>query len=230
MPTPNFGLPLYTTTDTAALDTLLNGQSSAIDSALLASEGRVAMTNTARLALTAPRLKEGLVVYATDTNRTWFYDGSSWILQSPALVRVQTNIAQSISNAVFNDVTFASTTDIVSFGDGISLNAATGVVTVSEPGYYRITGHVTWAAGGASPSSHLLVASKNNQTTVLGSALARLDATNVLTGQSVDTVFQCAASDTLRLKVSQNSGASKNIYVSGASYYTQLLVQREISV
>ena len=35
MPTPYFNLPLYTVSDTAALDTLLNGQSSALDTALL---------------------------------------------------------------------------------------------------------------------------------------------------------------------------------------------------
>lgn len=34
MPTPNFGLPLYGPSDTAKLDTLLNGQSTALDTAL----------------------------------------------------------------------------------------------------------------------------------------------------------------------------------------------------
>lgn len=78
MPTPNFGLPLYTTADTAALDVLLNGQSNAIDTALLASEGYVIGTDAQRLALTAPRRKEGLKWYSTDTNIGWFYNGTAW--------------------------------------------------------------------------------------------------------------------------------------------------------
>ena len=79
MPTANFNLPLYTTSDTAALDTLLNGQSNALDAALLASEGRIAGTDAARTAMTAPRRKEGLEFRATDTDREWKYDGSNWL-------------------------------------------------------------------------------------------------------------------------------------------------------
>lgn len=78
MPTANFNLPIYGPGDTAALDTLLNGQSNAIDAALLATEWRAGGTDAQRLALASPRRKEGLTFYATDTNREWIYDGAAW--------------------------------------------------------------------------------------------------------------------------------------------------------
>lgn len=78
MPTTNFNLPLYGTGDTAALDTLLNGQSNAIDSALAANLYRLGGTDAARTALAAPKRKEGLGWYSTDTDREWRYDGSNW--------------------------------------------------------------------------------------------------------------------------------------------------------
>jgi hypothetical protein len=78
MPTSNYAIPLYTTSDTAALDTLLNGQSNALDAALLATEGFTIGTDAQRVALGTPRRKEGLKWYATDTNITWHYTGSAW--------------------------------------------------------------------------------------------------------------------------------------------------------
>lgn len=93
MPTPNFNLPLYGPGDTAELDTLLNGQSSAIDTALLASEGRIVGTSTQRLALVAPRLKEGLRFYETNTNREWFYDGTNWLSQEQGMYLIQPTAA-----------------------------------------------------------------------------------------------------------------------------------------
>ena len=79
MPTPNFNLPIYGPGDTAALDTLLNGQSSAIDAALLASEWRAGGTTSARTGLAAPRRKEGLQFYETDASRG-FVRGAKWSL------------------------------------------------------------------------------------------------------------------------------------------------------
>jgi hypothetical protein len=79
MPTPYFGLPLYTATDTAALDTLLNGQSSAIDNALLANVWQFSGTDAARIALTAPRLREGIRWRSTDTGTEWYRSATTWL-------------------------------------------------------------------------------------------------------------------------------------------------------
>ena len=88
MPTPNFGLPLYGPTDTAKLDTLLNGQSTAIDAALLEVQTRLIGTAAQRDAFPSPR--EGLAWYNTDTgtedvyrNGAWLPATGSWITTSP---------------------------------------------------------------------------------------------------------------------------------------------------
>lgn len=81
MPTAVFNLPIYTGTDTAALDTLLNGQSNALETALLANVWRFTGLDAARTTLTAPRLKEGIEWYSTDTNTEWVYDGTRWLLK-----------------------------------------------------------------------------------------------------------------------------------------------------
>lgn len=101
MPTANFNLPIYTATDTAALDTLLNGQSNAIDAALLATEGRTIGTDAARTALIAPRRKEGLEWYANDTNIEWKYDGSNWVTNEGGLYLIRpTSVAGGTVNSV----------------------------------------------------------------------------------------------------------------------------------
>lgn len=79
MPTANFGLPLYTTSDTSALDTLLNGQSNAIDAALAANSNRLIGLDSARTALAAPKRKEGLQWFSTDTDIEWEFDGTNWV-------------------------------------------------------------------------------------------------------------------------------------------------------
>lgn len=70
-PLANHFASLATSTNTA-LDNLDNGLM------------RYAGLDSARAALTAPKLKEGVQWYSTDTDRTWFYDGSNWLSSDPA--------------------------------------------------------------------------------------------------------------------------------------------------
>jgi len=46
----------------------------------LNSTGRMTGTDAQRIALTAPRLKAGLLWYSTDTKREWEYDGANWLI------------------------------------------------------------------------------------------------------------------------------------------------------
>lgn len=108
MPTPNYSLPTYGPSDTAALDTLLNGQSSAIDAALLTVEGRTTGATAVRTALAAPRLKEGLEFYETDTDRTWLYDGTQWLAADNGryLIRPGSVTGANISVAANGEIVF----------------------------------------------------------------------------------------------------------------------------
>lgn len=80
--TPNFNLPLYTGSDTAKLDTLLNGQSSALDTNLQAyiggTESGYVGTDSQRTALSGSKLRNGVTFYATDTRRQWRYINNAW--------------------------------------------------------------------------------------------------------------------------------------------------------
>lgn len=50
--------------------------------------GRLTMTDAQRIALVAPIRREGLLVYCTDTNYEWLYDGSNWKLQNTPVVNL----------------------------------------------------------------------------------------------------------------------------------------------
>ena len=89
MPTPYFNLPLYTVSDTAALDTLLNGQSSAIDNALLAGIWKFSGTTANMSSIVAPKLRAGIEYLATDTGIPWKYDGTNWVRNEPGLYLIR---------------------------------------------------------------------------------------------------------------------------------------------
>ena len=99
MPTPYFNLPLYTVSDTAALDTLLNGQSSALDTALLGNIWKFSGTAANITSITAPRLRAGIEYFATDTGVLWKYDGSNWITNENGMYLIRPG---SVVNAVIN--------------------------------------------------------------------------------------------------------------------------------
>lgn len=79
MPTSNFNLPLYTRLDTSELDVLLNGQSTAIDVAMLGNIWEFHGTEAQRIALATPKLRDGITFVTTDTKRTWLRSGGTWM-------------------------------------------------------------------------------------------------------------------------------------------------------
>jgi hypothetical protein len=191
--------------------------------------GVVALRNATELAAwTNPG--EGQNVHLLDTEVNYRRENGAWVCKSRALVSAVTAVAQSIANGATTDVLFPAgvNTVVSTVGSGISFNQATGVVTINEPGTYRITGQVVWAAGG-SINSHVLMASKNNNTSGAGLAIASLSTTNTNEVMNVEAVFDCVANDTLRLKVLHVAGAAKNIGVSGSSYYQNIIVERIVA-
>lgn len=78
--TPLYALVYPTTANQITpLATHFSNLASSVESALASSTGRIIGTNSARTALAAPQLKEGLDYYTTDTKREWSYDGTNWI-------------------------------------------------------------------------------------------------------------------------------------------------------
>lgn len=75
-PLANHFANLATTTNTA-LDNLDNATTYFIG------------TDAQRIALTAPKLRKGITWRTTDTDSTWLYDGTNWIINESGLVLVQ---------------------------------------------------------------------------------------------------------------------------------------------
>lgn len=183
-------------------------------------------TASDRTTLVAGKIRDGMLFDETDTGNLWQYTtAKGWRCLTGAMLAVATGTAQTIANNTITDVVFTGQTATLA-GTGLALNASTGVVTASIGGTFRVHGEAVWAAGGAAAASHALEISKNNATTGLGSALATVDVTNQLVGQHVAGVFTLAPNDTIRLKAFQVSGVSKDLFVSGLAYYTQLIIER----
>lgn len=183
-------------------------------------------TEGARNGLLPGERRDGMIWIETDTGLIWRDVAGNWTLLSPAFLSIRRGV-QNITNNTSNDLVFPGETARI-LGQGLSINLATGVVTASIAGIYRARVQGTWAAGGTA-GSHYLMLSKNNAITGLGSALASLDATNVLTSQTVTEDFELAAGDNIRAKAFQASGATKALGVGGASYYTSFSVERLVS-
>lgn len=92
-PTPNFGLPQYDRSDTGALDTLLNGITSQLDTSLKVAIDNIPEnyrigTDADRLLITGGSLYEGLKFRTTDTKIDWTYTGDAWVPFASAWVPI----------------------------------------------------------------------------------------------------------------------------------------------
>ncbi|WP_439592382.1 hypothetical protein [Microbacterium sp.] len=182
---------------------------------------RRAGTASARSGLAPGEIWDGLEFYETDTELTFEYDGSGWNRRSPALLAIETANTQTLTSGAYADVVFTGQTP-ATIGVGLSIVPATGIVTCSLAGLYRIFGAVTFALGG-SASTHALAVSINGSTTY--SRQASSNASAVAETVDVEAFLQLNANDTVKLRAIQNSGANKVIGAANG-YSTQLMVQR----
>jgi hypothetical protein len=134
--TTNWNLPLYGPGDTAALDTLLNGQSNALDTALNGAITSFIGTDATRTALASPKLREGARFRTTDTDRDWFYDGSSWLSADPGMYLIR-------PTSVVNGTVAADGSIAPAAASSISLNG----IFSSRFKRYRI--NYSWTASAA---------------------------------------------------------------------------------
>ncbi|WP_439593883.1 hypothetical protein [Microbacterium sp.] len=178
-------------------------------------------TATARNDLLPGQRRDGMIWIETDTGYIWRDVAGNWTLLSPATLSVMRAATQTLTNGVYADVLFTGQTPLLS-GSGLSLNAATGVVTVGHSALYRIHGSVTFAAGGTAGTEGLAI-SVNGSTTP--SKLATT-VTNVQQEVSVEAILQLNANDTVKLRAIQNSGANKNIGAASGGYDQLLIVER----
>lgn len=80
MPTPLFTLPLYSDTDTAALDVLLNGQSTALETALARSLWVLGGTEAERDGQPAAMVRNSVLYIASDSGKIYQRRANAWTL------------------------------------------------------------------------------------------------------------------------------------------------------
>lgn len=85
---------------------------------------RMIGTDAARIALTAPKLKEGLTWYSTDTDREWFYNGTAWVAGEYGSVLMRPSSAFGTGASIASDGGIT----ITSAGAGVYVGA-NGVFT-----------------------------------------------------------------------------------------------------
>jgi len=137
MPTPVFGLPLYGDDDTAELDTLLNGQSTALEVALLAFQIPISVANVAERDERFPSPSPGARVFRRDVSWEERWSGESWLIApGTVLATGSANTASSGANTLLLRVktpTLPAGQPVLITGGGVGMsnaNASTGVVNL----------------------------------------------------------------------------------------------------
>jgi len=154
-------------------------------------------------------LAEGDLADQRDTNVIYRYTGSAWALTAGAYPYIEYRLAstQSIGNSADTTIDWdASPT--VSVG---TWSETTGVITVPLSGYYSLDVLLYWAASATGVRGiHI---SRNGT----ADRIAGFDASASVTAiSSLSRTTYLAASDTIRVRVFQNSGGALNI----AEYYS----------
>lgn len=80
MPTPKYNLPLYGDDDTAALDVLLNGQSNAIEAALVRSLWMLGGTEAERDGQPTALVRNSVLYVASDTGKIYQRRANAWVI------------------------------------------------------------------------------------------------------------------------------------------------------
>src|SRR4029078_8612691 len=151
------------------------------------------------------------------TNAIWVYNGSTWVQHAPLFVpvgRLLQQSGQSITNNSATALTCGSGSENIdthNFHDTVTNNTR---VTPNIPGYYRLTGSVTFPA---SPFSQILIVVRKNGANYTPQTIYRPDAATSGSAQVATTVTAQAhgSTDFFEVFVTQTSGSTQTTGVSG---------------
>lgn len=227
-PTANFGLPQYKQDDDMDYNEV-NTAFSTID--------RLAAA-TVCTAGTRPvdDLFVGRLIYETDTGKVYMWKGTGWLfvqtdpeandLDAKNMYRGSADSNQSKASGTTVGVTIVTQFTKV---DSFAQVSASYVRRIVKAGVYRITGQVTWAAGGT--GTRTMELKKNINTGPVdfstGTTLARSqnppDAGSGLITCNATVTHQFAANDTVAFGALQTSGGPLDII--GTDYQTFLEIE-----
>jgi len=152
---------------------------------------------------------EGMSIYETDTNRTYTYNGTTWILIAGPTPRVKVYkaAAQSVPNVTSTDLLFD--TEVVDTDAMHSTSVNTNRLTCVVPGLYHAGYSTFFAAAAATTYGASCISSSAG-----GGRLAFTQASNNAASGCVvsgSDFFSMAAGDYLSNAVTQNSGGNLNV-------------------
>jgi hypothetical protein len=153
---------------------------------------------------------EGQVIYETDTDRVYVWNGTAWIevglTFSPPACRVYHNANQSIPNTTVTVLAFNNERfDTASMHDNVTNNSR---ITITKAGLYVVTGNVEWPTN---------VAGERVLSVILNAALTTIAQVRALpntaerTAMALTTVYKFAAGDYIQLQVYQTIGSALNV-------------------
>jgi hypothetical protein len=142
-------------------------------------------------------------------------DGLQYLASTRPHCRVYNSASLTISNNTRTAVTFNS--ERVDVGGMHSTSSNTSRITITDAGFYLISGSVEWAANA---TGH-----RNCEIRLNGTTLIAISADSVVGAtthqQSVSTLYQLAAADYIEMTVFQLSGGNLNLSVA-ANYSPEL--------
>lgn len=152
---------------------------------------------------------EGQMIYETDTDEVFVYNGSSWLPtagRTPSC-QVTRTTNQSITNVAYNSISFDS-----EVYDTDSMFAPTSTnITIKTAGIYLITAMMSFASNAT--GVRITLVEKNATAAGNGTFLVR-DIRGAVNGDAtfltLVTQSSLAVNDTLRLTVYQSSGGALN--------------------
>lgn len=156
------------------------------------------------------QLRVGLRFDESDTGRSFIYRGAgNWqdVTVDALTVSSVTSLA-IVTSGTNKPLTFVGAAPDVR-GGGISLNLATGVVTVATEGLYAFDVMVTWSAGGTSTPRFLIM---------VGAADRRsIQTSNGVVTCTLSTVVRLTAGQSVELLLYQASGSTLNVGAEGGA-------------
>lgn len=139
-------------------------------------------------------------------------DGQIVGLREAALRGQRATSNQSIANNTATTLIYNSNVGEDDEEADLSLNTSTGVVTVARAGWYAVTGGCRWA-NNTTGNRHIFVVHQGNTV-----ARSSVEAGGEQWYQNIATLLLCAASDTIEIQVSQDSGGNLDIVQSAHNF------------
>lgn len=160
------------------------------------------LTNAQRLALSGANLREGMMVWTSDTRATYLYTSGAWV-QTDARSSRNTSANQSLSTGSWTTINWPT----VLSESGISYSG--GTWTFTSPGIYMVTSQYGFATSNTT-GQRVIRALVNGTTQAILSQQVVPNSTAYPTIPQIQGALTISAGNTLAIQALQSSGGTIN--------------------